>query len=731
MINKFAKTLPIIILIIIIIIGLALVIISYLPFELVKTEIDIFTQDGTFDFFTAGLLLKSRFVGIAIIIICWIFSTIIKESQQLFSSTISSCPSFFKEIGHNFRKIIKKENKIHLYTFVIIMTIAIAIRLYFLLQPIRYIEASTFIYYAQKPLFIGLSDYSYTNNHLFHTFLVHIAYLFFGSSLWAVRLPALIFGILIIPMTYIVARMFYNKYVALLSAGIVASSSILIEYSSNATGYTTIIFFSIAITALAKYLINNKNSFAWLLFAILSILGFYTKPIMLYSFGIVIIWLLASIVFRDTKLTHIYLFKNLIISLIITFISTFILYLPVLLGSLIKQTTINKNIKLSWSDFITVFPSSMHQIWSQWNRDIPIVISILLIIGFFTSLIFHKKITNYKIPIILAAFTWLTFLLLIQRTILPEHGWLFLLPLFIVVSSAGIIFLLGLVFSKMRNYKSLVFSIIALILSIGLGFTVFFSQSIFYSNEKETLRDAEEITIMLKYHLKSGDRIVASPPSDLPLVYYFNKHNISTDYLLYTDFYSSTRVFIIENKSIKQTINDVLKYHNLSLTGFSKPELFSEFASAYIYKTNNLKFESKLILDFREYSNGEFQNSKLSSDKKEIIIEEGENKLKICKIPITINSGTDYLISFKIKKTENLDNVIYFDLFGEYYDRPEQEFNLKPEKISEDYTQIVEVLNSNKVPPNIDIYFRIFTYSTGEAIIKDLEIYDITTCTQP
>ena len=59
MINKFAKTLPIIILIIIIIIGLALVIISYLPFELVKTEIDIFTQDGTSDFFTAGLLLKS------------------------------------------------------------------------------------------------------------------------------------------------------------------------------------------------------------------------------------------------------------------------------------------------------------------------------------------------------------------------------------------------------------------------------------------------------------------------------------------------------------------------------------------------------------------------------------------------------------------------------------------------------------------------------------------------
>ncbi|GAI00084.1 unnamed protein product, partial [marine sediment metagenome] len=33
---------------------------------------------------------------------------------------------------------------------------------------------------------------------------------------------------------------------------------------------------------------------------------------------------------------------------------------------------------------------------------------------------------------------------------------------------------------------------------------------------------------------------------------------------------------------------------------------------------------------------------------------------------------------------------------GEYYDRPEQEFNLKPEKISEDYTQIVEVLNSNR-----------------------------------
>jgi len=134
---------------------------------------------------------------------------------------------------------------------------------------------------------------------------------------------------------------------------------------------------------------------------------------------------------------------------------------------------------------------------------------------------------------------------------------------------------------------------------------------------------------------------------------------------------------------------------------------------------------NKPILDFTSYNNTELQNVKLSDDKREIIIEEGRQKLKLCKIPIKIGSYKDYLVNFEIKRTEDLDNVIYFDFFSDGYENPEEGFILTNETIGEEYMQVVKVLNSNKVPHDANIYFRMYTYSGGEAVIRNLAVYEI------
>lgn len=722
--KNFSRLFPIIISTIIFITGLLLVITSYFSYEIIEARIDIIL--GTTNLLTPNFLLKSRFIGIVIIIISFVSAGIIKERQQLLYKIINSSPTFFKDIINNLVKTIKEENKIHFYTLIAIITIAIVIRLYFLFQPIRYNEAFTFINYVQNSFSTLVSNYSYSYNHIFHTLLVYINYLIFGPQLWAIRLPALIFGILSIPMTYIATRIYYNKHAALLSAGLVASSSILIEYSTKATGFTITLFIFLAIFSLSKYLTNNKNSFAWLIFAILSALGFYTTPTMLFSFGLIIIWLIITVISKDTKLEQKYLIKNLLTFLIITFILTFILYTPFIIKYALGLIQPVKATKIAWPNFITTTPLFLKKMWSDWNRDMPIVASIIFATGFLISLIFHKKIANYKIPIALISIIWIISLWLVKRTIPLGSTWLFLLFIYIIPSSAGIILPLRLILSKVRkdNYKNLVFSTIVLTLSVALSIIVLVSPSIPYSNQKETLVDAEKITVTLKDQLKSDDRIITCPPSDLPLVYYFSRYDIPTDYL-YADLYSSKQAYIIVNKADNQTINDVLKYNSLSLKGFSKPEISSKFNFADIYKANNLIFESKIILDFKEFIKAEFQNTKLSSDKKEIIIEKGENILKLCKIPINIKSSTNYLISFKIKKTNGLDNLINFDFFAQGYDNPEQEFHLEPERFGEDYTHIVDILNSGKVPSDTSIYFRIFTYSRGEAKIKDLKIYEL------
>lgn len=143
----------------------------------------------------------------------------------------------------------------------------------------------------------------------------------------------------------------------------------------------------------------------------------------------------------------------------------------------------------------------------------------------------------------------------------------------------------------------------------------------------------------------------------------------------------------------------------------------------YLYLFN--RSENYPILDFNAYRDGEFQNSRLSTNNKEIIFEGDKNKLKLCEIPIVIKNNKDYLISFEIKRASSLDNVIYFDFFGESYDNPKQEFNLKLDEVGIEFKQVNKVLNSGNIPLNSNIYFRIFTWASGGFVIRNLEIYEI------
>jgi hypothetical protein len=201
-------------------------------------------------------------------------------------------------------------------------------------------------------------------------------------------------------------------------------------------------------------------------------------------------------------------------------------------------------------------------------------------------------------------------------------------------------------------------------------------------------------------------------------------------------FLESDRIFSQAFSFINQTDKVLIVIHCNAIKDPKIPEkyLFKkvavEFDDSVVGYENFCLYivdKSKIIpiLDFTSYNNAELQNVKLSDDKREIIIEEGRQKLKLCKIPIKISSDKDYLVNFEIKRTKDLDNVIYFDFIGDGYENPEQEFILTPETIGEEYMQVVRVLNSNKVPYDTNIYFRMYTYSGGEVIIRNLEIYEV------
>ncbi len=103
--------------------------------------------------------------------------------------------------------------------------LALAIRLVFLGVPIRLDEADTVTRYAGAPLRRTISDYSFPNNHILHSIAVKVPMALFGSAPWSVRLPALIAGLLLVPLIYAVGRAFYGSAAGLIAATLAAASA--------------------------------------------------------------------------------------------------------------------------------------------------------------------------------------------------------------------------------------------------------------------------------------------------------------------------------------------------------------------------------------------------------------------------------------------------------------------------------------------------------------------------
>jgi uncharacterized membrane protein len=120
----------------------------------------------------------------------------------------------------------------------LILGFGLIFRQRFMFEPIRGDEVMAFIHFGVNPLAVILTKYTYPNNHLLFSALMHGCILLFGVSPVAMRLPSLVSGVLCIWMTYRLAvALTSDSRVGLLAAYCGASSFYLVYYSVNARGY--------------------------------------------------------------------------------------------------------------------------------------------------------------------------------------------------------------------------------------------------------------------------------------------------------------------------------------------------------------------------------------------------------------------------------------------------------------------------------------------------------------
>ena len=119
-------------------------------------------------------------------------------------------------------------------------------------------------------------------HHPLYSVFARISLLLFGESPWAVRLPAMVFGVATIAMTYAVARLTTSRRVALFASALLAVSYHHVWFSQNARGYTLIGLLALLSTWTLIRLLETPTWKLAVAYALCAALGAYTHLTMVF-----------------------------------------------------------------------------------------------------------------------------------------------------------------------------------------------------------------------------------------------------------------------------------------------------------------------------------------------------------------------------------------------------------------------------------------------------------------
>lgn len=558
--------------------AVGLVGLSLIDYERLKEHVDLFSVDrdahvtrSEFD----ELVLRLRVLAAAFGVVAFVLLSFGRRLDDLNASVLTGCWTGLQRSPRALRDWVAVEQPLYLAALGVVLLAGVVIRVAFLDVPMRYDEATTYNNYVSKPLYVGLANYSTPNNHLLHTFLAKLSVAIFGNTPWTVRLPALVAGIALIPATFALARVLYGRVAALLAATLVASSSTLVEYSTNARGYTIVALLTVVALIAATRVLEHDSLAAWAVIAVAGALGLHAVPIMLYPLGGVFLWLLLSRVAEGRPLGAFP--RRLAGCALATAMLTGILYAPVLAASGVRSVTSNEFVEpRSWSAFLDLLPEHFRDTLEAWNRDLPLIVTALLATGVVASLVLTPRLSRFPIPPLLAIIAWALPVLVLQRVVPFTRVWLFLVPLALAAVAGFYGWLL-----ESRPTGRLAGIALAGLVAVGAAGLVYSADSVRESRETGALLDAEAVASDLAATVQLGDRILATG-SDTILQYYLERDGIEAAPLLYTD-EPQPRTFVVVNVLGDQTIGGLLRQLDGTSAGLGSPRLLRRYPSALVY----------------------------------------------------------------------------------------------------------------------------------------------------
>jgi hypothetical protein len=510
-----------------------------------------------------------------------------RRLAALAGDVLRSAPDFARDVRAETAAALRAEERSHLAALGAVSLVGVGLRLAYLNQPIRGDEAYTYLNYASRPLWTAVSTYNAPNNHVLHSVLVLVAYRLLGDDPWALRLPAFLAGALLVPATYLVGRRLYGREAGLLAAALVAASSILVEYSTNARGYSLTALALLAMLWLAAGQLGRPSPAGWFALGVVAALGLFTLPTMLYGVGVVGGWLLLALARggacggRRPALGGLALAAGSMAGL------TLLLYAPIVLLNGARALLGNEFVRAqSWSALDQSARAMAVGAWALATRDLPTALTVLLALGFAAAALALEPFRRARAPLAPAVLLVVVLVLGVQRVAPPPRAWLFFLPLCFLIAASLWAPLLARLVARLGMPGSPAVSALSVALAASLGLAVVRGDSILESTETGVLRDAREIAHLLGTSLGPRDRILEMTPSGPELLYYLRKQGLSSANL-YTDVARAPRVVVVVNKQWGQSLQDVIGYWSLRGTFVEGARVVREYPSALIYEAVN------------------------------------------------------------------------------------------------------------------------------------------------
>ena len=482
-------------------------------------------------------------------------------------------------LADEIREAWRNDPRDHRVALVFIAVVTVTLRLMYLGQPMRYDESATWVYFARQPWPDALSVYTYPSNHLFHTLLVKVAASIAGPYPWALRLPAFVAGVLIVPATYAVARVLYGAGPALFAAAIVASSGVLTLYSTNARGYSIVILAFLLLVLLGARLMQRSERRLWIAFAVIAALGMWTIPVMLYPLGAVCVWLALTFLLQGRRAE----LRSLGGAIVAAAVLTALAYMPVVSREGISAVTRNAYVVPGpWLDFFDTMSLMLRDLLRSWSLGLPPLATFVLGLFGLVALRYHSRVSRLPVGIPLAAFVWSAWVLVVNHRAPFPRVFLWILPIAAALVGAGIF----AVADRRPRWAALVStraSVIAIGVAVAAFASVVLSRTVLLSHDTGTYRDAAEAAARMRSVLRAGDRVVAAVPSNAPLAYYFDRLGIPRSYFTVSDA-ETQRVIVVVDDVERQTLNSVVARSVVSDTArFSLLGILTKLPSSTLY----------------------------------------------------------------------------------------------------------------------------------------------------